>query len=107
MGEEIQIVCQKCTAKQDIGEMRHDKGQDRLVCKKCYYQEYGQGKEERVVQSAESNRVNYYCTSCNFSFSRSEGFVFGGLCFNCGRKTVRRDDTKELVVKQSKNKLDY
>ena len=29
------------------------------------------------------------------------------ICFNCGKPTVQREDTKRVMVKDSKNLLDY
>ncbi len=107
MGEETLILCQRCSSKKDMNQMKLDKAQNILLCAKCYYQVYAKGKEDRVLQAADVKRVHYSCMHCGYKFSRSESFVFGGLCFNCGRNMLQREDTKELLVRPAKTLLDY
>ena len=109
MEQNMQILCKRCSLKVPISKMRYDQSGDNLICTSCYERLYKKEEAEKpqVYQSAVSDRVKYNCLSCGFKFSRSEEFSFGGLCFNCGKPTVQREDTKRVIVKDSKNLLDY
>lgn len=112
MEQNIQVMCKRCSSKVPLSKMRHDKAGNNLICNACYYKLYRQNnasEEEKsdVYQSAVSNRIRYNCLSCGYKFSRTEGFTFGGACFNCGKHTVQREDTKTVLMKDSKNLLDY
>ena len=102
MEQRVEVVCKKCSSKIPLSQMRSDKNQGVLVCVNCF-----EGKSEEFYQSADSKRVKYHCQACGFKFSRGENFSFNGLCFNCGKKSVQREDTKVVVMKDSKNLLDY
>ena len=110
MEQNTQIMCKRCSSKVPISKMRYDKTGNNLICNSCYGKLYNPPPEEKkseVYQSAVSDRVKYHCLSCGYKFSRAEGFSFGGKCFNCGKQTVQREDTKQVLVKDSKNLLDY
>src|SRR3990167_9181786 len=109
MEQNMQVMCKRCSSKVPLSKMRYDKSGNNLICGECYVKLYTPSVEEEkpaVYQSAVSNRVKYNCLSCGFKFSRAEGFSFGGKCFNCGKQTVQREDTKSVMVKDSKNLLD-
>ena len=111
MEQNVQVMCKRCSSKVPLSKMRYDKNGANLICVSCYTQLYttAQNQEEKkeVYQSAVSDRIKYHCLSCGFKFSRAEDFSFGGLCFNCGKPTVQREDTKQIIVKDSKSLLDY
>ncbi len=108
MEQKIQMVCKNCSLKVPISKLRYDKTGDGLICYECYEKLYALKKERpQVYQSATSDRVKYHCLSCGYKFSRAESFDFGGKCFNCGKQSVQREDTKQVLMKDSKNLLDY
>ena len=109
MGDEMLIACEKCSTQKEMSALKLDKQRNVLLCPKCYYQTYSKGRarEDTIVQTADVKRIRYFCSSCGFKFARAEGFQFGGVCVHCGRKTVRREDTSELVIRDGKTLLDY
>ncbi len=107
MEQNIQVMCKRCSSKVPLSKMRHDRAGENLVCVSCYNKMYASNEPPKVYQTAESNRVKYSCLSCGYKFARAEGFSFGGACFNCGKKSVQREDTKSVVMKDGKNLLDY
>ncbi len=109
MEQNVQILCKKCTSKVAVSQMHYDKSGENLICTPCYNKLYIKTTPEQseIYQSSNSNRIKYHCLSCGYKFSRTEEFSFGGKCFNCGKQTVQREDTKQVLLKDSKHLLDY
>ncbi|MBI5391431.1 hypothetical protein HZB00_00350 [Candidatus Woesearchaeota archaeon] len=106
--QDILVSCRECATKYTLAEMKHDDSGENLICKECYKKLYGgKNNESRLIQSAESKRINYKCFNCGYAFSRSESFNFGGICVNCGKTSVQREDTKTIFIKNKKQLLDY
>ncbi len=109
MGDEMLIACEQCSAQKEMSALKLDKRRNVLLCSKCYYKAYSSNNkvEDHIIQAVDVKRIKYFCSSCGFKFARSEGFHFGGVCVHCGRKTVRREDTNELLIRDAKTLLDY
>ena len=106
--QDVIISCTRCANSVPIGHTTYDSNGKSLICFNCYNKIIKGLKPDRVLQSAEiPDRFNYSCLSCNFKFSRSASFQFSGLCFNCGKSAVQREQTKELVFRDRKSLLDY
>ena len=107
--QEVLISCKKCTLRVPIGKTTYDKDGNSLICYDCYNR-IAMGlepKEYKTIQSADMpKRIHYKCGNCNFEFSRSEDFAFGGLCINCGKDQVKVNN-KIIEIEHGKTLLDY
>ena len=107
--QDILVSCNKCTAKVPITQTTYDQGGKNLICFECY-NKLAKGLEPepyKTLQSAEyPKRISYTCSHCHFKCSRTEDFVFNGLCVNCGRRAVQTEE-KQFVLKDRKSLLDY
>lgn len=104
LSSEIQISCRRCGRKTSSKSMKFDMNGKDLICPDCYNKQHakmpasvavGKGNDKISHGSARSTsshdsevqKVSYYCTTCNFKFSRKEG-MFVKFCPNCARDTV-------------------
>ena len=97
LSSEIQISCRRCGRKTTSKSMKFDMNGKDLICPDCYNKQHAKmpasvaiGKrnaDNRSLQESEVRKVSYYCTTCNFKFSRKEG-MFIKFCPNCARDTV-------------------
>ena len=106
--QDVVISCTRCTSSVPIGQTTYDINGKNLICFNCYNKIVRGAKPDRLVQSAEMpERLNYTCLACGFKFSRAVAFQFGGHCFNCGKPSVQREETKQIVMRDRKSLLDY
>ena len=109
LSSEIQISCRRCGRKTSSKSMKFDMNGKDLICPDCYNKQHAKmpailalskvskvaaGKSKTAEQKSETlksdngiNKVKYYCTTCNFRFSRNEG-MFVNICPNCAKDTV-------------------
>ena len=93
--QEIQISCRKCGRKVASKSMKFDMNGKDLVCPDCYNKQHAKLPASATLKSPASVRhelssvkkVKYYCTACNFRFSRGEGLQIE-TCPNCSKTTV-------------------
>ncbi len=105
LSSEIQISCRRCGRKTSSKSMKFDMNGKDLICPDCYNKQHakmpasvavGKSNSDRISHGSarstgshdsEVRKVSYYCTTCNFKFSRKEG-MFVKFCPNCARDTV-------------------
>ena len=106
--KDLSISCTRCTTPVSLGQTTYDSSGRNLICFNCY-NKIAKGEEpEKIIQSASiPARIDYNCFSCGFKFSRSVAFHFTGICFNCGKQTVRTEKQEHVVMRDRKNLLDY
>lgn len=107
--QEILISCRRCGRKTASRSMKFDMNGKDLICPDCYNKQHaklpasvalntsaksavGSSRTSETYNRSEAygdeiKKVSYYCTTCNFKFSRKEG-LFVKYCPNCARDTV-------------------
>lgn len=106
--QDVIISCTRCTANVPIGQTTYENNSKNLICFNCYNKIARGVEPDRVVQTLQApDRIAYKCLACGFGFSRTKTFQFGGHCFNCGKATVQREETKQFVLRDRKSLLDY
>lgn len=105
--QDTMVACTRCTSSVPIEHTTYDSKGRNLICFGCYNKLVKGVIPDRLIQSAEITKLNYQCLSCGFKFSRSNSFQFGGNCFNCGKMSVQKEATKEVIFRDRKSLLDY
>lgn len=106
--QELTVSCTRCTSNVLISHTTYDPSGRNLICFNCYNKLAKGEQPYKVVQTAvPSDRTNYRCFNCNYKFSRLNTFQFTGICFNCGKRTVEIEETKQIIEKDRKTLLDY
>ena len=105
--QDIVISCTRCTLNVPIAQTTYDNNGKNLICFNCYNHVVKGIQPDKIVQTAQVDRVNYSCLSCHFKFSRNASFQFGGKCFNCGKHAVQAEATQQVVARDRKSLLDY
>lgn len=106
--QDVVISCTRCTVNVPIGQTTYENNSRNLICFNCYNKLARGVQPDVLVQSAQApDRVGYKCLACGFRFARSKTFHFGGHCFNCGKPTVQLEETRQVMVRDRKNLLDY
>lgn len=102
------ISCTRCTTNVPLSQTTYDKSGKHLICFNCYNLIAKGIEPDKILQTSEDgDRVNYTCLSCGFKFTRVSTFQFGGRCFNCGKASVQKEATKQMMTKDRKSLLDY
>lgn len=102
--QDIVVICKNCETKVPMTKTRFDKSKTNLICLDCYKNLYGLN-DEKIIQTADPNRINYSCSSCNYRFSRDKDFTFS-VCPYCSKPTIKSEGL--AILKNSNKKLsDY
>lgn len=94
-GQDVIVVCKKCSSRVSMGDMNFDRGFGDFVCSRCYKGEKPMIKDRVILPNKE--RIKYRCGECGYAFSRSLDFQFNGYCYNCGKKCVEVEMRKVLM----------
>ncbi len=106
--QDVVISCTRCTVNVPIAQTTYDGSGRNLICFNCYNKIAKGIEPDKVVQTAEvPDKISYKCLSCGFKFARSSSFHFGGHCFNCGKTSVQKEETQQIMLRDRKSLLDY
>lgn len=106
--QDVIISCTRCTVNVPIGQTTYENNSKNLICFNCYNKLARGQQPDKIFQTAEApERTSYKCLSCGFKFTRGREFSFGGQCFNCGKKAVQAEMTRQILTKDKKSLLDY
>lgn len=109
MDRETSVQCPMCKRSVPVIDIRIHEG--RRICGSCYARVSAVGfdiPQNREIKPREKpkrvSEVSYFCGSCNYKFSRPEGFETVHVCPLCGKRgTIQRSMTaSDLITSVSK-----
>ena len=106
--QEVTISCAFCSVNVPIAQTTYNLTGKELICFNCY-NKLAKGKQpDKVMQSEEApEKISYNCTYCSFQFSRARSFEVSGRCVNCGRHSLKVEETNQIILRDRKSLLDY
>ena len=102
--QDIIVSCKSCELKVPMSKTRFDSSGSCLICLKCYKDIYGLNGE-KIVQTADPNRLNFSCNNCGYKFSRNKEFSLT-VCPYCSKQSLQAEGV--VVVKAPDKRIsDY
>ena len=104
MDRETSVQCPMCKRSVPVIDLRIHEG--RRICGSCFTRikgsEFSIPQNKEVEQREKPKRlaeVSYFCSSCNYKFSRPSGFEAVHVCPFCGKRgTIERQMTASDLI---------